>query len=358
MSRVLVIATSRKTRGGITSVIKAHETGAQWKKYHCVWIQTHRDGVVWRKILYLIIAYIKFVFLIPFYDIVHVHGTSGTSGKRKLPFVWLAKKLRKKCIYHFHPSSEKALLDEKNRIILKSLFDKVDVILALSPLWAKRIKETFPNERYNVQVLWNPCPLVKRRLDRKKKYILYAGTLIKRKGYDVLLRAFGEIAYKYPDWSLVFAGNPYLQEGINELEDGKRIAKELKISDNVKWLGWVSGEEKEKTFNEASIYCLASEGEGFPMGVLDAWAYGLPCVMTPVGGINDIVQDGINGLLFPIGDYNTLAQKLDELMSDSQLRNCIVEQTDNLVLDRFSIDNINKNLDHIYSSLLPKQDII
>jgi glycosyltransferase involved in cell wall biosynthesis len=157
---------------------------------------------------------------------------------------------------------------------------------------------------------------------------------------------------------LVFAGNPYLQEGINELEDGKRIAKELKISDNVKWLGWVSGEEKEKTFNEASIYCLASEGEGFPMGVLDAWAYGLPCVMTPVGGINDIVQDGINGLLFPIGDYNTLAQKLDELMSDSQLRNCIVEQTDNLVLDRFSIDNINKNLDHIYSSLLPKQDII
>lgn len=52
MPKVLVVATSRKTRGGITSVVKAHETGNQWKKYHCKWIETHRDGPSWRKILY------------------------------------------------------------------------------------------------------------------------------------------------------------------------------------------------------------------------------------------------------------------------------------------------------------------
>ena len=39
MTKVLVIATSRKTRGGITSVIKAHETGEQWEKFHCKWIE-------------------------------------------------------------------------------------------------------------------------------------------------------------------------------------------------------------------------------------------------------------------------------------------------------------------------------
>lgn len=67
-------------------------------------------------------------------------------------------------------------------------------------------------------------------------------------------------------------------------------------SDNIsrmdKW------KKKEETFQKASIYCLASDGEGFPMGVLDAWAYGIPCVVTPVGGIPDIVKDGINGLIF------------------------------------------------------------
>ena len=43
MSKVLIVATSCKTRGGITSVIKAHKTGEQWKKFHCKWIETHID---------------------------------------------------------------------------------------------------------------------------------------------------------------------------------------------------------------------------------------------------------------------------------------------------------------------------
>ena len=65
MPKVLVVATSRKTRGGITSVVKAHETGNQWKKYHCKWIETHRDGPSWRKILYFIKAYLQFFCLVP-----------------------------------------------------------------------------------------------------------------------------------------------------------------------------------------------------------------------------------------------------------------------------------------------------
>ena len=44
MTKVLVLATSRKTRGGVTSVVKAHEQGEQWKKFHCKWVETHRDN--------------------------------------------------------------------------------------------------------------------------------------------------------------------------------------------------------------------------------------------------------------------------------------------------------------------------
>ena len=73
MTKVLVIATSRKTRGGITSVIKAHETGEQWKNYHCRWIETHRDGPMWRKMWYLMTALLSYIIQIPFYDAIHVH---------------------------------------------------------------------------------------------------------------------------------------------------------------------------------------------------------------------------------------------------------------------------------------------
>jgi len=73
MPKVLVVATSRKTKGGITSVVKAHETGEQWKKFHCKWIETHRDGNSVRKLWYLATALIEYICLLPFYDIVHIH---------------------------------------------------------------------------------------------------------------------------------------------------------------------------------------------------------------------------------------------------------------------------------------------
>lgn len=185
-----------------------------------------------------------------------------------------------------------------------------------------------------------------------KKQILYAGTLLRRKGYDVLIKAFGRIAHKYPDWKLAFAGNPYLKEGINELTDGQKLVSELGILEQVKWLGWISGEAKDTVFNESSIYCLASVGEGFPMGVLDAWAYGIPCVVTPVGGIPDIVHDGVEGLIVPVGDAAALAEALEKLITNDEVRRSIVRSTDRYVFDTFNINVINKRLGDIYQEIL------
>lgn len=343
MSKVLVLATSRKTRGGITSVIKAYERNPIWKEYHCHWLQTHRDGYLFRKLLYLIAAWIQYLILLPFYDIIHVHGTGGSSAKRKYPFIRLAKKFNKKIIFHFHPSSEKILFD-KDSFLLQKIFDCADLILILSPQWGNWINDAFPHNHYNMKVQWNPCPNVIRSSINKKKYILFAGTIIKRKGYDVLLNAFSQISSKYPDWKLVFAGN-------GEIDNGRAMAATLRISSQVIWTGWLTGKDKERVFQEASIYCLASWGEGFPMGVLDAWAYGIPCVMTPVGGIPDIVKDGVNGMLFPTGSDKCLAEKLIQLIEKKALRNSIVAASDKLVYSVFSETEVNKALGEIYKSL-------
>jgi len=87
------------------------------------------------------------------------------------------------------------------------------------------------------------------------------------------------------------------------------------------------------------------------MGVLDAWAYGIPCIVTPVGGIPDIVRDGINGVIFPVGDIKVLAAKLDELISNETLRKSIVEETDKYVNNDFNVSSINQKLGQIYSTL-------
>ena len=345
MNKVLVIATSRKTRGGITSVVKAHETGPQWRKNHCKWIQTHRDGCSLRKILYLIIALLEYLILLPFYDIIHVHVSYGNSAKRKLIFIRLSKLLHKKIIIHFHPATEKHLFEDKYAKATNKLFSYSDLLIVLSPQWERWINQAFPNNNFKITVLYNPCPIVNRDFSQRKNHILFAGTLNERKGYNRLLEAFSLICKQYSDWKIIFAGN-------GEINKAKELQKKLNIPDSqIEYLGWISGSLKERTFQEASIYCLPSWGEGFPMGILDAWAYGIPVITTPVGGITDVVKNDINGLIFQTYNLHELAACIEKLIKSNDYRNKIVQEADKLVQNEFNIININKQLENIYSSL-------
>ena len=346
MTKVLVVATSRKTRGGITSVVKAHEMGKQWKEYHCKWIETHRDGPAWRKLWYLATALIEYVFLLPFYDIVHIHVGLMASVKRKLLFAKLAKLFHKKIIIHFHPSTEKHLFDKKYSVNIKELFDFSDKLIVLSPQWVVWINEAYPANQFDMTVVYNPCPIVKRDFSKRKKEVLYAGMLSDRKGYNRLLEAFSKLYDKYPDWKLVFAGN-------GEIDKARQLCIELKIpADRVSFLGWVSGEKKVNAFQQASIYCLPSWGEGFPMGVLDALAYGIPVITTPVGGIEKVMHHSVDCMLFETFDIDALSEALECLLKDESLRNQIVKEADKLVDTCFNIQYINTEIGEIYKNLL------
>ena len=341
MKKVLVVATSRKTRGGITAVIKAHEQGEQWRKYHCHWVQTHRDGPAWRKIGYLAGAMIDYCLRLPFYDIVHIHMSLRTTANRKYPFARLAKVFGKKIIVHLHCGSQ---IDDIWNNKYDWLFRNANVAIVLSDGLKKIVRSHISNS--NLITLYNPCPTIVQypTHNNQKKYILFSGTVVKGKGYTDLINAFSKIAHKYPEWSLSIAGN-------GEVENGVMLSQKLGIENQVNFLGWVNGEAKPKAFSEASIFCLPSYAEGFPMAVLDAWAYGLPVITTPVGGIPDIAKDGENMLLFNPGDVEMLAIQLERMITDTSLRSKIAEQSVALAHGPFSISTINRQLGEIYNSL-------
>ena len=344
MTKVLIISTSRKTRGGITAVLKAHETGEQWKRLHCHWVQTHRDGNNFRKIAYLAFAWLDFLVRIPFYDIVHVHFSLGTTARRKVPFVKVAKALGKKVIIHLHCGSQIHEIWNKD---YSYLFSVADVSLLLSDNLLHMVEEHTGKGR-DYRVCYNPCPQIsKDPVLQKKKQILFSGTLYAGKGYQDLIRAFAKLAKKYPDWNVVLAGN-------GEVEKGRAISKELGIANQVEFLGWVSGEQKDKAFRESMIFCLPSYAEGFPMAVLDAWAYGLPVITTPVGGIPDVAKDGENMLLFNPGDIDILAQQMEKMIINDELRKSIAEKSTLLARTIFNINSINKQLGNIYEELTRK----
>ena len=180
---------------------------------------------------------------------------------------------------------------------------------------------------------------------------MFAGTLCRRKGFDTLIKAFARIAHKHPDWKVILAGNPKEEK---DAELMSSLPKELNIEQQIVFPGWIVGKEKDLMFRNASIFCLASSAEGFPMAVLDAWAYGLPCIVTPVGGLLDIVEDGKNALIFNYGDILKLAEQLDKMISNDVLRGNIAKQSLVLAQKTFNIKNINEQIERLYDEVLAK----
>lgn len=348
MTRVLVVATSRKTRGGITSVIKAYEKTAVWKKFHCHWVQTHRDGPAWRKILYFITSLFDFVFRLPFYDTVHIHTADIGTQKRKRIFAKIASLAGKRVIVHLHSSGPQYSVESDLKDLYTSTFQSAERIIVLSTQWRDVVLRNYDLPEDKISILYNPCPpdvIPTSGINQKQKYILFAGTLTHRKGYDDLIEAFAKIASKHPDWQLHLAGN-------GELDNARNLIQKYRLDSQVKLLGWISGPDKDEAFRCASVYCLPSYSEGFPMGVLDAWAYHLPVVTTPVGGLPDVVIDGENCLLFTPGDTDALASQLSRVMDDAALCSKLAEASARFADEQFNINELSKQLEKIY--LAPK----
>lgn len=344
MTKVLIIATSHKTRGGITSVIKAHQKGKQWKDFHCKWIETHIDRGPFYKLLYFFKGAIQFLLYLPFYNIVHIHTSEPSSAIRKCFFMLWSKCLGKKVIIHFHAFSPDTTINGRYQNIYKYLFKRADKVIVLSQSWKESVNKIF-HIGNKVQVIYNPCTTeILPQIYIKQNIILYAGTINARKGYKDMIKAFSQIASLFPDWKIVFAGN-------GEIENGKKLAKELGIEKQTFFLGWLKGKDKDKAFKEASIFCLPSYAEGFPMGVLDAWAYGLPVITTPVGGIPDIAKDGENMLLFPPGDCTKLAIQMTRMIKDKNLRDNIINKSIALAKNNFNLNTINSQIKQLYKSI-------
>lgn len=344
MSKILIVATSRKTRGGITSVIKAHEKGQQWNEFQCHWIQTHRDGSNLRKLSYFFSALIDYIIRLPFYDIVHLHISQPTTIKRKKIFLQLAKLFNKKVITHFHAFNTDDTINGQAGIQYQNFFEKSDIIIVLSNWWKEQLSKNINIPSTKISVLYNPCPIIQRHDTKQDNIILYAGAVNERKGYNDLLKAFGLIKEKIPEWKVVFAGN-------GEIEKGKALSRQLGIESQVEFTGWVTGKEKEKLFRRAKIFCLPSYAEGFPMAVLEAWSYGLPVITTPVGGIPDVAKDGENMLLFNSGDIFKLAENIEKLIANKDLYDKISNASSEFADGPFNIQTINKQLAEIYRSL-------
>lgn len=185
-------------------------------------------------------------------------------------------------------------------------------------------KEFFrPYLQDNSRVIMNPihpkyCDLPDPDYDRQEKVVVQTSRLSAFKNQAMLLRAFVRVHAKHPDWSLRIYGPDADHDGTKEqLEE---IIRENHAED---WMQLCGGTDRlEELVPQCAIYTLPSNYEGMPNSLMEAMAMGMPCIATdcPSGAPRELIHDGENGILIPVGDEQAMEDAINRLIENPALR--------------------------------------
>lgn len=344
-----------KVRGGVSAVanslLKAMPEDAPSISY----VATHVDGPKTLKALAAAAGMVGVMGAVLFAGrrIVHLHMASNASFVRKSTLFRMVRLLGAKTVVHVHGGGFQSFFRDAGPRMKKSItrtLERADLVLALSDEWSARLRRIAP--RANIRVLPNPVvvddfqPAAECRSDVPQNggTVLFLGAFVKRKGIYDLIEAMPAVIGGRGDVVFELGGDQEVGR-VQELLRGKGLER------NVRMLGWVRGADKLAAFTRAHVYVLPSYIEGVPIGVLEAEAAGLPIVTTPVGGVPEIVKDGVNGLLISPGDVRALSASILRLLEDGDLRRKMSETNVRSVRSRHDASLVARTLCKWYDEL-------
>ena len=175
--------------------------------------------------------------------------------------------------------------------------------------------------------------------------VVQVSWLIPEKGIGDLLEAARLVVARNQNVHFVFVG-----EGEHREAFAKR-AKEFGLNGNVSWTGLVRDPFAEGVYDAADIVCQASRWEeAFGQVIAEAMAYAKPVVGTHVGGIPEVIEDGVSGFLVSRGDVQALADRIQQLAGDAELRKRMGTAGRLIVQDKFNLQENVRQLVGLYFS--------
>lgn len=203
------------------------------------------------------------------------------------------------------------------------LYPQSDGVICVSKGIADDLVANFGVPREKATVVYNPVDIdfissaANEDVDhpwfahKERPIVIAVGRLIVQKGFPHLLRAFAQVTTKFP-CRLIILGDGSERGALEAL------ARELDIEQDVDFLGF-----QRRTFGlvgHSDIFVLSSLWEGFPVAVLEAAACGIPVIATRCpSGPEEIISDGVNGLLVPVADETAMAEAILRLINDKEL---------------------------------------
>jgi glycosyltransferase involved in cell wall biosynthesis len=256
-------------------------------------------------------------------DVFHIHFGVRGSLWRACAFIVLIRALfSKPIVLHAHGPDFQEFFARQSRparYLVRRIFARCSGLIALSESWQEYYERELelPGER--VVVLHNPIRWreVSGGIEGDGEVrMVFLGRLGERKGVPTLLAASARLAGR---WSLTLAGD-------GDVAGTEALARELGVDGCTTIHGWVGPEERDALLRDSDVFVLPSKHEGLPAALLEAMSFGLAVVTTPVGGIPEVVESEVNGLLVAPGDDGALAMALQRLVDDEALRKQLAER--------------------------------
>src|SRR3954453_11477461 len=246
-------------------------------------------------------------------EIIHAHWW--------LPAGWFASGTSVPYVITCHGSDVRLLDRPLLRRLATPVFRKAAGVTAVSNFLAEDIQRLLPETRHRVQGTPMPVDILAfakgaylEKVDPPR--ILYAGNLVVSKGVDVLLRAAALLSQRAVPYQLKVLGQGPAQRSLQDL------AGQLGIAAHVTWSPFVPQSQMPREYAASTVTVLPTRGqsEGLGLTLVEALVAGSAVVGTPAGGIPEVIRHEETGLLSRPGDPGDMADQLQRLLIDHELR--------------------------------------
>ena len=346
---ILMLGPSLDHPGGMTEVVRTYRAGGAFDAWPLRYVATYAGrGLLTRLQMWLWALGTQLGLLMQRrVALVHVHSAAYGSFWRKSMLCALACAFRVPYVLHLHDGRFTRFYRQKGfvfRFLIRTVLRKAARVVVLSRHWRDEVGRIEPAAR--TAIVANPVavPAALPGLRRAARTVLFLNWLHEEKGVLDLVRAMPAVLRALPQARLVLAGSGD-SGALLELARSLRVAQSLHLP------GWIGGSEKDALLREAGVLVLPSYYEGMPMGLLEAMARGVPVIASAVGGIPDLIEHRVNGLLVEPGQPEALARAIIAVLGDAALGSRLREAAHREAGERYSTASVLHALELLYREL-------
>lgn len=295
-----------------------------------------------------------FVLMLKRPHVVHISGVSYSTFWENAYYIFISKLLSKPIFFHYLGAFDLFYGQSSPfaKFLIRNVLKKVDKIALLSRKVKIIMSRFIPESRlYVLPSTVRVSDFLKKKkepkiLDKNLINILFVGGADPfRKGLADVVKSIPLVARECENFSFILTGG----ENVNRF---LVKCKKMGISSYVNFWGWVKEKDKIQLYHSADILLLPSYNEGLPYVIIEALAAGLPIIATPIGGISEVIEDGVNGLLIDPGDYYDLAKKIVILAKNKSLRDMIARNNFEKARKDYSLEILLERIADIHQELV------